>query len=426
MKLTRNTEFSLKFTILIILVMFLVIDFFSQFYFPKKNLVGIPTMERLNIYYAFWTTQTNYIVLVYLILTVCSSQFYGTKKLFGLDLAVTIYITITFIVFWFGLVLSSSEAGAYRPINWFTTVILHLVIPWIMIFTFLNSCGSRYVNLKEFSKFGLGALCAYPIFYLIFILIRGYLRFQMFGPDFYTHIYSSYGPQSWWNYNINNEEQAKAFGILNYKKPFSSQMYYPYWFLDINSYVLRHQNSNGDWIVDFDHSRPRIQYILTTVVCVCLITLSVIGLCAINLKINNKKYYSWHDLRGVQITPEEHKYRKIQRKVSLVKMKATRKAEKTTKKIAIKNFKHSLKLMTPEDRKILWAEHKKTEQQVRLEKKWSAQSQALKLKNEEKNLKQIYKNLSRRDVNFVKNNLREAQRYQKLVKKGILVPTTKY
>ncbi|WP_339020672.1 Pr6Pr family membrane protein [Spiroplasma endosymbiont of Atherix ibis] len=417
MKLNKDFEFSLKVMVLILLMSFLVLDFVLQIYSPKKTFEGLPTMERLNIYYSFFTTQSNYAVVLYLVAALFMKRIYNSKPVFGIELAMTVYITVTMLVFWFGLLASRDEMDSYYPSNWVSTMVLHLCIPSIMIVYFLLSCGDQYFSYRRYSKFALPLTCTYPVGYLIFAMIRGEIRFNYYSPEFFKKIYSL-SSDSWFWTNIWSADK----GVIDKSRHFTQQMWYPYWFLNIHKFTLEEKNGTI-----FSQSTWPQWFIFFVFAIACFaITFLVVSLQFIYLNWNNKKFYNWHDIEGKLITAEEHAYRKQKAKLKKSTAKNEYKMTLLHKKTAYKVFLKSIKSYPKEERinkikKIF--ETRSLEQKI---KRASIKQQKVLEKSNKQQIKRFILTLNYKDRPFVKENLREAERYKKLVKKGVIIFKTKY
>ncbi|WP_339030202.1 hypothetical protein [Spiroplasma endosymbiont of Cantharis nigra] len=429
MKFNKDFEFSLKVMILMVLLSFLAFDFVLQIYAPKKNLEGIPTLERLNIYYSFFTTQSNYAVVFYLAMAIFMKKIYNTKPPFSVELAMTVYISLTMIVFWLGLVASVDEMGAYYPSSWVSTSVLHVFIPSIMIGYFIFSCGDQYYSPRRYSKFSLPMNCFYPTGYLIFAMIRGELRYKFYSPEFYSRIYSppsdilnptAPGYNYFWN-NIWSPEN----GVIDKSRHFTDQMWYPYWFLNIHQYELSYTVDGQKYIAGESFGPEWLVICTFLFACLC-ITLIVVGLQFVFLKWNNGKFYRWHDIEGKLITREEHAYRIQKRKLQKIRLKSQNKMDIIHKKTEYKVFLKGIKSLEKNERKVKKNEYIKSrilEHKLEIA---SIKNEKIAQKNNKIKIKGWILSLNYKDRSFVKENLREAERYKKLVKNGVLIFKTKY
>ncbi|QEH62247.1 hypothetical protein SCHIN_v1c10540 [Spiroplasma chinense] len=417
MKLNKNSEFSIKLMVLIVLIAFLVFDFMLQVYSPKMNMRAIPTLQRLNIYYAFFTTQSNYIVVIYLFFTLFTKQNYNRKPPFGIELAVTVYITVTMLVFWFGLLGSTDEMNSYGIANWISTVVLHLCIPTIMISNFILTSGDYYYSPREHTKFGLFGTTLYPLGYGIFVMIRGKFRYQEFGPDFFKTIYHLDGT-NW----VANWPEGMGHGTFANASPYTTQMWYPYWFLNFRHITLEDAAGN----VWYETPQPAWMLILTLFLASVAIFGLVIGLQFIYLNWNNSKFFRWHDINENLISKEEHDYRKKMRKLKKVQRRNEIKLQFVKRQTERKSWRKSLATLTKEEKSL--AISKRKNEQILKTKLEIAEKKNLRLvaKQERRDYRSLMNSLKTQDRVFVRNNLREADRYKRLVSKGVLVSKNKF
>ncbi|ASP27909.1 hypothetical protein SCORR_v1c01340 [Spiroplasma corruscae] len=406
----KNLEFSIKLIILISLIIFLIFDALLQMYDPNKNFYGIPAYERMDIYFSYFTTQSNYIVVCYLVIAILIKQIYNTRLNFGAELAVTVYITLTMIVFWVGIVGSSEQSSTTIP-NWISTVILHLIIPIIMIYYFVISCGDIYFSNKKHLKFNFPITCAYPMLYLLFILIRGKLRFRMYSPEFFNNIYSDNNNWIW------NNLWTDQNGVIDKSIKYDQQMWYPYWFLNLNRYSL---SANGEtyssnlnqplWLIIF--------YFSAGIFCVAAL---VVALQFLYLKINNIKFYNWHDINGNLITKKEHSIRIAKRKQQRKQVLNDLRIMIFTNKTKTMMFKKFISGLPKEEKNILIQKNItliNLEKELLVNYKKKLNQDKIEYK---KYVKSLLQNVSYKDRGFIKENLREAERFKKLVKKGIIL-----
>lgn len=432
MKISKNFDFTVKVIILNILVAFLIFDFCSQIWFPKYNLGGIPAIERINIYYAFWTTQSNYIVVVYLIFTISLQKIYGTQRMLGLEIAVTTYITVTFIVFWFGLLASPDEIGAYRPINWVSTTVLHLFIPMFMIFNFATSTGNVYMSIEEFNRFGIFCVVAYPVLYLVFVILRGEFRFIQYDEQFFDRIYSYVfdkdgnlitSPSGW---DGLFPAGGKTIGIIDADARFASQFYYPYWFLDVHSYSLHYVDESGNLVESFAHNKPQWMYLLMCIGACLAITGVFVGVTIGYLALNNSKYYRWHTLNDEVLSKEEHDYRMAQRKAARYAARQERIKVRLHDKVEWINFKRKLRLVPKEYHEREIEEFKREKNQIWAEQQWGIEEHNIAKRQYKKVFDDMIAGLSRKDAEAVLKNVKESKRFQKLVRKGVTISKVRF
>ncbi|MGL5268825.1 MAG: hypothetical protein ACRC8P_03625 [Spiroplasma sp.] len=198
-KISRRASFYIYLSALIMLFLFLVIDLISAIYFPNNVAKQLGSYgERVSHYYSFFTTQSNYLVAIYFAMFLYYSYFKKILPIFQVRLAVTVYITITMIVFWLGI-FTQSQDNQYTVYQWINTVILHLIMPVIMIANFVLTSGKEKMLLKKWHHNYLWLIAVYPVVYSIVILIRGHLRYldekppETWYPYFFFNINQPYG-----------------------------------------------------------------------------------------------------------------------------------------------------------------------------------------------------------------------------------------
>ena len=179
----------------ILIFIFLVLDFILVL-----NTAGVDHLnsygERLSHYYAYFTTQSNYLVFGYFVFYLFHKKFKNTKPDFIIRLMVTVYITMTMLVFWLGLFTQGNIVRGISAYEWISTVILHTVIPVAMILSFCMTAGDAFYKFSNHHKGNYWIICLYPFLYLICVLVRGYIRhldhkpentlFPYFFLDFYA------------------------------------------------------------------------------------------------------------------------------------------------------------------------------------------------------------------------------------------------
>lgn len=175
-------NFVLRLVGLITIALFLIFDLIITINYPDFFIVPNvnKATERLAIYYFYFSTQTNYLVLIYLFAFLFESKFkdnYSNPSFYML-LGITVYITVTMLVFWIGIISNSEERSKFGTdiYLWFKTIILNLIIPIIMILKFVLTCGHDFYSLREHHKLYLWFILFYPCFYVIMVMIRGVLR----------------------------------------------------------------------------------------------------------------------------------------------------------------------------------------------------------------------------------------------------------
>ncbi|AOX43812.1 hypothetical protein S100390_v1c04690 [Spiroplasma sp. NBRC 100390] len=182
----ENKYFFSILTILIIFIAFLITDLViiiripSLFEFSYVKYAN----ERLGIYYSYFTTQTNYLVVLYLFISLIIIKRDLTFKLnYQLLLAITTYITITMLVFWTGIIGNFIKIGFtdywHMPYSWIKTIVVHLLVPILMILVYIFiSSHHELKELKTYHKLYLWLTLIYPVLYLIMVMVRGTIRYN--------------------------------------------------------------------------------------------------------------------------------------------------------------------------------------------------------------------------------------------------------
>ncbi|MBE4703921.1 Pr6Pr family membrane protein [Spiroplasma platyhelix] len=198
-KISRRASFYIYLSALLMLFLFLVIDLIMAIYFPIGVAKQLGAGERVSHYYSFFTTQSNYLVAIYFAMVLYYSHFKRILPIFQVRLAVTVYITITMIIFWVGLFNQVQDIDKYDVYHWINTMILHLVMPIIMIINFVMTSGKERIAIKKWHQNYLWLIGLYPAIYSIVILIRGHLRYldskpeDTWYPYFFFNIDQPYG-----------------------------------------------------------------------------------------------------------------------------------------------------------------------------------------------------------------------------------------
>lgn len=171
--------------LLLIFISFLIVDLVLIIAFPSffeyANITS--ATERLGIYYAYFTTQTNYLVVIYLFFILIIGKVQDKHQLnINLFLTVTVYITITMLVFWTGIIGNFIKEGLndywHHAYSWVKTVIFHFVIPITMIILYIFTAGWQKIDMNNYKKSFLWLVLIYPLLYFIAIMIRGTLRYN--------------------------------------------------------------------------------------------------------------------------------------------------------------------------------------------------------------------------------------------------------
>lgn len=131
-------------------------------------------------FFAYWSMQTTIMILFYSLLKIIN-YFYNFPYLkwinnFHLKNFITFSNIISMLTYYAAIIISPPDnEGIYGyKIYWFITTLMHFNIPLVMVIYFCLTVTNK-INLKQFFiKYGFIYLI-YPIFYLIFVIVRGEL-----------------------------------------------------------------------------------------------------------------------------------------------------------------------------------------------------------------------------------------------------------
>lgn len=86
---------------IIIVIIFLIIDLVVDVLYPIAKLQPLSYAGKISCYYAYFTVETNYLIVVYFIVSMIKKVHdkYSVIK-FEVGLALIVYITITMIIYW--------------------------------------------------------------------------------------------------------------------------------------------------------------------------------------------------------------------------------------------------------------------------------------------------------------------------------------
>lgn len=147
----------------------------------KTNNLWTPIGPWANIWTSLstFTIQTNILVLIFFILALINyikkEKFYWIHGYF--KLALTVYISITMIIFWTSLFSSLIKLTNFNSsigiANFINTFLLHLITPLITIIYFFFTAGSNKWLFKPTFTKGLALSNIYLFVYLGYALIKG-------------------------------------------------------------------------------------------------------------------------------------------------------------------------------------------------------------------------------------------------------------
>lgn len=189
----------------------LIWDFLDYLFFHSfLSKYDLLYFDKATIFVSFFTQQTNIIVIVYFYIVSFFNLLYKKKSpnFFLVRLFITVYISVTAIVFIAGLLPGVIDKNTYDIKGWIFTAFLHFIIPLSMVYYYFWMSGHFHYDLWKFNQHSLYKIYIYPVFYFLFVMIRGELRHQ----------------------NLNIDQFYQIFSIESF------DLEYPYWFLNYHHY----------------------------------------------------------------------------------------------------------------------------------------------------------------------------------------------
>lgn len=153
-------------------------------------------------FFSYWSMQTTIMILFYSVIKIIN-YFYKCSYLkwidnFHLKNFITFSNIISMLTYYAAIIIGPPENEgiyAYR-IYWFITTLMHFNIPVVMIIYFCLTVNDK-ISLKQFFiKYGFIYLI-YPIFYLIFVIVRAELllinlKYEYLWKDIYPYWFFDY------------------------------------------------------------------------------------------------------------------------------------------------------------------------------------------------------------------------------------------
>ncbi len=198
-KFSRRTTFYIYLSALIMMFIFLVVNLVTAIWIPNTVARELSYGERVSYHYSLFTTQSNYLVVFYFAFYLYTLYSNKSSPSFVIRLAMTVYISITMLIFWSGIITHAYMHEDYSAYNWVSTIILHLIMPIIMISSFIITSGKEQILVKRWHHKYLWLIAIYPALYSIINLVRGYIRFldhkpaETWYPYFFFNFNQRYG-----------------------------------------------------------------------------------------------------------------------------------------------------------------------------------------------------------------------------------------
>ncbi|WP_338969813.1 hypothetical protein [Spiroplasma endosymbiont of Labia minor] len=250
----NKIQFLFKLLFLFALCLFLAIDFVIEVFYPVPKYQSLNYVQRSNVMFAFFTTQSNFIVIGLLIYSIFKFKIKNKLPEFKARLAITVYITIAMVVFWIGIA-TGGDYSEWKWYHWISAVMLHTIIPIVMIVYFLYTSGEQIYNIKKHHTYGLILILVYPLIYIIVMMIRGYLFHRTYLNIINSgEIYSGPPMSTWFPYYFFNYYSFNigllvlfillivAFGCgLQYLFIYLNNKYYKYLHNEEGKIIIRNQ-----------------------------------------------------------------------------------------------------------------------------------------------------------------------------------------
>lgn len=197
-KFSRRTTFYIYLSALIMMFIFLIVNLVTAIIIPNTVAKSLTYGERISYHYSLFTTQSNYLVIFYFAFYLYTLYTNKSSPSFVIRLAVTVYISITMLIFWMGLITHAYKHEDYSAYNWISTIILHLFVPIIMISSFIVTSGKEHILINKWYRKYLWLIAIYPALYSVINLVRGLIRRldgQKIGlyPYFFFDVNQPYG-----------------------------------------------------------------------------------------------------------------------------------------------------------------------------------------------------------------------------------------
>lgn len=192
----NNLKIYLWVLIILLILSFHVADLTLDNLFPSKRFLNLSTWSKIDVYYSYFTTQTNVFVVIYLmwnliVYIINKVEHKDLKVHFHLSLGIVTYITITLFIYWIAFAMGIFNPRDNDNVNgpnlvvyhWFSSVTLHGPIPIFMIINYLAfNCGKHRYSLKKHHHRQVWLLNIYPAVYLVYAFVRGEIRYATNQP----------------------------------------------------------------------------------------------------------------------------------------------------------------------------------------------------------------------------------------------------
>lgn len=238
-------------TALIITIVNAALKAHSETIVHNPHHLWYPTGFWANIWNSLstFTIQSNILVLVFFILSIINffkKNRFSTINQGWFKFTVTIYITITFIIFWVSLfkilIATTDFSNSIDLMNFVNTFLLHLFTPIIMIAFYFITSGTKRWAIKPTLTKTLPISISYLFIYLTYILIKGSFVGQIVNKNEIDYSYPYFF--------LNVKESLRTFfmylGIILilFLALFFIYYYYNNWKYQRNHKKLKNKNQN--------------------------------------------------------------------------------------------------------------------------------------------------------------------------------------
>lgn len=170
--------------IFILSILTIIFSVFTEFWYVnssnKDNFYNSIVLQNFDVMLSFWSSQTIFIVNIWFLFSLIYHQKEQTNRFTNIysQINLTIYITITALIFWVGIFIDS-VSKLDLELNWFwklnnlslfCSFLDHLVSPILMITFLILTFRKNKFNINIKKQFIL--VIIYPIIYLTYIYIR--------------------------------------------------------------------------------------------------------------------------------------------------------------------------------------------------------------------------------------------------------------
>lgn len=170
--------------IFILSILTIIFSVFTEFWYVnstnKDNFYNSIVLQNFDVMLSFWSSQTIFIVNIWFLFSLIYHQKEQTNRFTNIysQINLTIYITITALIFWVGIFIDS-VSKLDLELNWFwklnnlslfCSFLDHLVSPILMITFLILTFKKNKFNINIKKQFILVVI--YPIIYLTYIYIR--------------------------------------------------------------------------------------------------------------------------------------------------------------------------------------------------------------------------------------------------------------